>query len=241
MNKDYEVYFYGRTSTKEQNEARQIEAAHEQGIDSRRIFIDKITGKTFDRPQYNLLTGTHTTAPLLRRGDLLVILSIDRLGRDYGEIMKEWRHITQEIGANIRVLDMPLLDTSKGNDSLDSRFVADLVLQILSYVANKELEANKARRDAGYKAMENTCKKTKRVSDDKERGKAAGQDKYISNKTGKCVGRPEATYPDKWEEVYQEWKAGQITATSAMQKLNLKRNTFYNLAKRFEQTAQSKA
>ena len=78
--------------------------------------------------------------------------------------MKEWRHITQEIGANIKVIDMPLLDTSKGNDSLDSRFVADLVLQILSYVANKELEANKARRDAGYKAMETQCKAVKRVS-----------------------------------------------------------------------------
>lgn len=237
MNRDYEVYFYGRTSTKEQNEARQIEAAHEQGIDSRRIFIDKITGKTFDRPQYNLLVGTHTTAPLLRRGDLLVILSIDRLGRNYGEIMKEWRNITQEIGANIKVIDMPLLDTSKGNDSLDSRFVADLVLQILSYVANKELEANKARRDAGYKAMETQCKAVKRVSNDKARGKAAGQDKYISNKTGNAVGRPQAKYPDGWEETYQEWKAGQITATAAMKQLGLTRNTFYNLSKRYEQTA----
>lgn len=237
MNKDYEIYFYGRTSTKEQNEDRQIEAAQEQGIDNRHVFIDKISGRTFDRPQYNLLVGTHTTAPLLRKGDLLVILSIDRLGRDYNEIMNEWRHITQEIGANIKVLDMPLLDTSKGNDSLDSRFVADLVLQILSYVANKELEYNEKRRTAGYKAMESTCKAVKRVSNDTKRGKAAGQDKYISNKTGNAVGRPEATYPDNWKEIHSQWKAGQITATAAMQMLNLKRNTFYNLSKRYEAEA----
>lgn len=235
--KDYEVYFYGRTSTREQNEARQIEAAQAQGIDERHILIDKITGKTFNRPQYNLLVGTHDTAPLLRKGDLLVIYSIDRLGRDYQDVMNEWRRITQEIGANIKVIDMPLLDTSKGNNDLDSRFVADLVLQILSYVANKELEANKARREAGYAAMGNTCKKVKRVSTDKKNNKKAGQDKYISNRTGRAVGRPEAEYPDNWKEVYSLWKAGQITAVEAIRQTGLTKGTFYNLSKRYEQTA----
>lgn len=229
-----EVYFYGRTSTKEQNEARQLQAAHELGIDERHICIDKISGRTFDRPQYNLLVGTSTTAPLLRKGDLLVIYSIDRLGRNYQDIMTEWQRITRTIGANIRVLDMPLLDTSQNSGDLDSQFIADLVLQILSYVANKELEANKARREAGYAAMEKTCRTTKRVSADAHRGKEIGQDKYISNKTGRAVGRPAAEYPHNWKEVYEDWKAKKITAVEAMQRTELKKNTFYNLVKRYE-------
>lgn len=237
MNKDKEskmTYFYVRTSTKEQNEARQVEAARELGIDSRCILIDKTTGKTFDRPQYNLLVGTHATAPLLRKGDLLIIYSIDRLGRDYQEIMNEWRRITQDIGANIKVLDMPLLDTTKGNDSLDARFVADLVLQILSYVANKELQANKARREAGYAAMNDTCKKTKRVTAKYDEDGKLIEKKCISNKTGRPVGRPEAQYPEQWETVYTEWKEKKITAVKAMKQLGLTKNTFYNLVKRYE-------
>lgn len=230
-----EIYFYGRTSTKEQNEARQLQAAHEQGIDERHIYIDKISGRTFNRPQYNLLVGTSTTAPLLRKGDLLVIYSIDRLGRCYQDITREWQHITRTIGANIRVLDMPLLDTSRGSSDLDSQFVADLVLQILSYVANKELESNKARREAGYAAMEKTCRTTKRVSADAHRGKEIGQDKFISNRTGRAVGRPSAEYPSNWKEVYEDWKATKITAVEAMKRTGLRKNTFYNLARRYEQ------
>lgn len=229
-----EVFAYARVSTRQQDLARQLQAFKEMNIDERNIVIDKQSGKDFNRQGYNSLVGTHETSPLLRSGDMLVIYSIDRLGRNYNEIMKEWQHITKEIGADIKVIDMPLLDTSKGNNDLDSRFVADLVLQILSYVANKERENILARQAAGNEAMKATCKKVERVSTDEKRKKAIGDMKCISNKTGKPIGRPEATFPEEWETVYQQWKAGEITAVSAMEKLNLRKNTFYNLVKRFE-------
>lgn len=229
-----EVFAYARVSTKQQDLARQLQTFKEMNIDERNIVIDKQSGKDFNRQGYNSLVGTHETSPLLRSGDMLVIYSIDRLGRNYNEIMKEWQHITKEIGADIKVIDMPLLDTSKGNNDLDSRFVADLVLQILSYVANKERENILARQAAGNEAMKATCKKVERVSTDEKRKKAIGDMKCISNKTGKPIGRPEATFPEEWETVYQQWKAGEITAVSAMEKLNLRKNTFYNLARRFK-------
>lgn len=229
-----EVFGYARVSTKQQDLARQLQAFNELGIDERNIIIDKQSGKDFNRQGYNSLVGTHETTPLLRSGDLLVIYSIDRLGRNYGEIMQEWQHITKQIGADIKVIDMPLLDTSNGGGDLDSRFVADLVLQILSYVANKERESILARQAAGNEAMKATCEKIARVSADKTKNKKIGDMKCISNKTGRAVGRPEATFPDGWEAVYQQWKAGEITAKSAMESLNLKRNTFYNLTKRYE-------
>lgn len=229
-----EVFAYARVSTRQQDLARQLQEFKEMNIDERNIVIDKQSGKDFNRQGYNSLVGTHETSPLLRSGDMLVIYSIDRLGRNYNEIMKEWQHITKEIGADIKVIDMPLLDTSKGNNDLDSRFVADLVLQILSYVANKERENILARQAAGNEAMKATCKKVERVSTDEKRKKAIGDMKCISNKTGRAVGRPEATFPEDWETVYRQWKAGEITAVSAMEKLNLRKNTFYNLVKRFE-------
>lgn len=229
-----EVFAYARVSTRQQDLARQLQAFKEMNIDERNIVIDKQSGKDFNRQGYNSLVGTHETSPLLRSGDMLVIYSIDRLGRNYNEIMKEWQHITKEIGADIKVIDMPLLDTSKGNNDLDSRFVADLVLQILSYVANKERENILMRQAAGNEAMKATCKKVERVSTDEKRKKAIGDMKCISNKTGRAVGRPEATFPGEWESVYQQWKAKDITAVSAMEKLNLRRNTFYNLVRRYE-------
>ena len=132
------IYGYARVSSKEQNLERQIKELKGAGVEERNILMDKQSGKDFNRKSYNLLVGTDTTAPLLREGDVLTVYSIDRLGRNYTEIMKQWQYITQEIKADIRVLDMPLLDTRNNGDSLDSRFVADLVLQILSYVAQKE-------------------------------------------------------------------------------------------------------
>ena len=134
------IYGYARVSSKEQNLERQIKELKGAGVEERNILMDKQSGKDFNRKSYNLLVGTDTTAPLLREGDVLTVYSIDRLGRNYTEIMKQWQYITQEIKADIRVLDMPLLDTRNNGDSLDSRFVADLVLQILSYVAQKERE-----------------------------------------------------------------------------------------------------
>ena len=147
------IYGYARVSSKEQNLERQIKELKGAGVEERNILMDKQSGKDFNRKSYNLLVGTDTTAPLLREGDVLTVYSIDRLGRNYTEIMKQWQYITQEIKADIRVLDMPLLDTRNNGDSLDSRFVADLVLQILSYVAQKERENIKVRQSQGIACL----------------------------------------------------------------------------------------
>lgn len=124
------IYGYARVSSKEQNLERQIKELKGAGVEERNILMDKQSGKDFNRKSYNLLVGTDTTAPLLREGDVLTVYSIDRLGRNYTEIMKQWQYITQEIKADIRVLDMPLLDTRNNGDSLDSR----IALTISSFV-----------------------------------------------------------------------------------------------------------
>ena len=129
------VFGYARISSRDQNEGRQIEQLKAEGISVSNIIIDKQSGKNFDRTGYQYLIKNR-----LSEGDSLVITSVDRLGRNYQEITEQWKHITQDLKADIKVLDMPLLDTTKSGESLDSRFVADLVLQILSYVANKESE-----------------------------------------------------------------------------------------------------
>jgi DNA invertase Pin-like site-specific DNA recombinase len=206
---------YVRVSSKEQNEARQISALKEQGISDRDIFTDKVSGKSFDRPEYQRMLNA------IRKGDTLIILSIDRLGRDYSEVQEQWRHITQEIGAHIKVLDMPLLDTSVDTNSLDNKFIADLVLQILSYVAQKERENTRQRQRQGIDAMP--------IVDGKR----------VSSKTGRPVGKPKVERPEKWLEVYTEWKAERITARSAMAILGLKPNTFYNFVKE-DQTREMK-
>lgn len=212
-------YGYARVSTKEQNLARQLEALKACGIDDRFIYTDKITGKTFNRPSYNSLVGTEQTAPLLREGDLLTIYSIDRLGRDYEEIRRQWEYITKELKADIRVLDMPLLDTRCADGkNIDKTFVSDLVLQILSYVAEKERINIRNRQRAGIDCM----------AVDETTGKRIG-------KKGRPTGRPSAQYPDQWSVVYEKWINKEITATQAMNDLGLKRNTFYNLAKRYQE------
>lgn len=225
------IYGYCRVSSQDQSLARQIKAMKDAGITERYIYTDKQSGKTFNRPSYNLLVGTDETAPLLREGDLLVIYSIDRLGRNYTEIMEQWQYITREIGADIKVLDMPLLDTSAadGNNSLDRKFVADLVLQILSYVAEKERLNINARQQQGLAAMP--------LAEDQFN--LDGSKKRISAKTGRAIGRQQAQFPEEWEPVYKDWKDKRITAVGAMRKLNLTKNTFYNLAKRYEQQQDS--
>jgi DNA invertase Pin-like site-specific DNA recombinase len=200
-------YYYARVSSKEQNLDRQIEEFKKLGAPERNIITDKQSGKDFNRPGYNSLVGTATTTPLLREGDLLIIYSIDRLGRNYTEILREWQRITKEIKADIRVLDMPLLDTSVNEKNLDSTFVADLVLQILSYVANKERDNNKTRQAQGIAA---------------------------AKAKGKHLGRPKAEYPAEWQHYYIRWKNKDITAVQCMKELSLTRNTFYNLVKRYE-------
>lgn len=204
------TYGYARVSTRDQNLDRQLKALHDAGVEERDILIDKQSGKDFNRQSYKMLTEK-----LLREGDTLVILSIDRLGRNYTEIREQWELITKTMSANIKVLDMPLLDTTN-TENLDSRFIADLVLQILSYVAEKERENTRKRQRQGIDVM------------------PVVNGKKVSNKTGRATGRPSATYPDNWTEIYTQWKADQITAVKAMEILNLTKSTFYNLVKRYE-------
>ena len=203
----YQIYGYARVSTIEQNLDRQLKQLHESGIDDRHIIMDKASGKDFNRKGYNSLVGTENTAPILREGDLLVICSLDRLGRNYTEVKDQWEYITKTLKADIRVLDMPLLDTSKSGGDLDTRFIADLVLQILSYTAEKERINIKARQKQGIE---------------------------VALQKGVKFGRPAIDFPDNWESVYKQWKAGEITAKVAMELLNLKRNTFYRLVQKHE-------
>lgn len=201
------IWGYCRVSTAEQNLDRQIAAMKENGIDEQHILCDKASGKDFDRRAWNTLVGTEQTAPLLRKGDLLVVLSLDRLGRNYTDIRQQWQRITAEIGADIKVLDMPLLDTSTSTESLDKRFIADLVLQILSYTAEKERANIHKRQEQGI---------------------------AVAKAQGVKFGRPAMEFPDRWESVYSQWKDGQIKAVEAMKELNLTKPTFYRLVKRFE-------
>lgn len=216
-----EIYGYARVSTKEQNITRQLEQLRAFGIPERNIRCDKASGKTFNRREYNALVGTVETAPLLRQGDLLVIISLDRLGRSYKEIREQWNYIINDIGADIVVLDMPLLDTRQSNDNLDRKFIADLVLQILSYVAQKELENTKRRQQQGMEVM------------------PIINGKRTSLKTGRPTGRPNAEFPQEWQPYYERWRLGELTATKCMEILNLKRSTFYKLVKIYEQNKQS--
>lgn len=202
------TYGYVRVSSKDQNLDRQIDQLTAAGIDERCIYQDKQSGKDFNRKGWNTLVGTKDTDPVLREGDLLVVVSLDRMGRNYTEIKEQWQHITHTIGADIKVLDMPMLDTTKSGDNLDRRFIADLVLQILSYTAEKERKNIHARQEQGIQS---------------------------AHDRGVKFGRPAAQFPDEWEQTYTAWKDGQITATAAMNSLGMKRTTFYKLAKQYEQ------
>jgi DNA invertase Pin-like site-specific DNA recombinase len=200
MSNQNRTYGYCRISDKDQNEARQVSAMIEVGVDDRFILNDKQSGKDFNRPQYQLLKK------VLRDGDLLVIKSIDRLGRNYKEIIREWQEITQDIKADIKVLDMALLDTTLHKDLLGT-FISDLILQVLAYVAEQERQNIKQRQAEGI---------------------------AVAKAQGKHLGRPKAVMPENFESVYKEWKAGQITAKKAMDVLGLKRTTFYEFVKRRE-------
>ena len=191
------IFGYARVSSKEQNEERQINAFKEMNINERDIYIDKQSGKDFERKQYSILKN------ILRENDLLVIKSIDRLGRNYEMIMNEWKDITKNIKADIFVIDMPLLDTRNNKDLLGT-FISDLVLQILSYVAEQERTFIKARQKEGIESA-----KSKGIK----------------------FGRPKIEKPNNFEEVINMWKDKKIKSKEAMELLNLKANTFYNLIK----------
>lgn len=191
------IFGYARVSSKEQNEERQLVAFKELGIDERDIYIDKQSGKDFDRKQFHILKN------VLRENDLLVIKSIDRLGRNYNMIMDEWKDITKNIKADILVIDMPLLDTRNNKDLLGT-FISDLVLQILSYVAEQERIFIKQRQKEG-----------------------------ISNalNNGVKFGRPKKEKPHNFDVVVSRWENKEITAREAMALLELKPNTFYNMVR----------
>lgn len=194
------TFGYCRVSSTDQKEDRQLEAMLELGINERDIFVDKCSGKNFDRPQYQALKVQ------LREGDVLVIKSIDRLGRNYKQICEEWREITREIKANIKVLDMPVLDTTR-TEGLIGEVISDIVLQLLSYVAEQERAFIKQRQAEGIK---------------------------LAKEKGKRLGKPPIEYPENWDNVYKVWKSGAITAREAMKQLNLKPTSFYKLAKQYD-------
>jgi len=201
MTTNTRVFGYGRVSSKGQNLDRQIEAFKKMGILERDIYTDKASGKDFDRENYKALKK------VMRVGDTLIIYSLDRLGRNYTEIRKEWEELTKEICVKIKVLDMPLLDTTKAKNELTEMFIADLVLQVLSYVAENERNNIRARQEQGIK---------------------------IAKEKGIKFGRPQAEYPEEWETEYNNWKSGNQTAVDTMKHLGLKKTTFYKLVKTYE-------
>ena len=195
------IFGYMRISSSDQNELRQLIAFKEFGISERDIYIDKQSGKDFNRKEYKLMLNN------IRENDLVVFMSLDRMGRNYSEIQEQWRYITKELKADIKILDMELLDTRGDNNSLDRKFICDLTLQILAYVAEKERVNIKTRQAQGIAAAK------------------ANNVKF---------GRPKTEKPDNWDEVITRWKDKEITAKQAMQELGLKRATFYSMIKNEE-------
>ena len=195
------TFGYMRISSSDQNELRQLIAFKEFGISERDIYIDKQSGKDYNRKEYKLMLNN------IRENDLVVFMSLDRMGRNYSEIQEQWRYITKELKADIKILDMDLLDTRGDNNSLDRKFICDLTLQILAYVAEKERVNIKTRQAQGIAAAK------------------ANNVKF---------GRPKTEKPDNWDEVITRWKDKEITAKQAMQELGLKRATFYSMIKNEE-------
>lgn len=189
-----QLYGYIRVSTKEQNEGRQVLAMEEQGIPKKNVFMDKQSGKDFERPQYKRLLRK------LKKGDVLYIKSIDRLGRNYTEILEQWAVITKEKKVDIVVIDMPLLDTRDKGRDLTGMFVADLVLQILSYVAETERDFIKKRQAEGI---------------------AAAKAKGVK------FGPKKKEMPENFEQVKAKWEKGEISAREAGKILNVSYSTFY--------------
>lgn len=207
------IFAYVRVSTKEQCEDRQVEAikeyckANKLELEDRNIIIDKQSGKDFNREGYQLLKNF-----LLRPGDILIVKELDRLGRNMDQIKKEWQELTDK-GINIVVIDTPILNTADKTD-LEKKLIGNIVFELLSYLAEKEREKIKQRQREGIEA---------------------------AKKAGKHLGRPRIdldTLDEKQKEIlnhyYQRWRNGLITATEFMQKVGLKRNTFYKIIKQYE-------
>ena len=192
-----QLYGYIRVSTKDQHEDRQLAALRAFPVQEKNLFIDKQSGKDFARPQYRKLVGK------LRPGDVLVVKSIDRLGRNYDEILAQWRVLTKERKVDIVVLDMPLLDTRSGTRDLTSTFIADLVLQILSYVAETERENIRQRQAEGIAA---------------------------ARQRGVRFGRPRKPIPANFQEVKAQWEKGEMSSRKAAENLCVAQDTFLRWA-----------
>ena len=206
------VFNYIRVSSKGQNETRQLVQHREfneaNGFTNAIELIDKATGTNINRENLQLLLK------IVGEGDLVVISSIDRLSRNYKEVIQLWNEITSK-GSDIVVLDMPLLDTRQYKDLLGD-FISNLILQVLGYVAQQETEFRKERQMQGINAMP--------IIDGKK----------VSKKTNRPIGRPTIEYPNNWEEIYNSWKNKEITGVKAYEQLNLKKTTFYKLVKEYE-------
>ncbi len=189
---------YARVSSTDQNLDRQLEAFDKVGVD--KVYADKMSGKNFDREEYQKMKS------VLKKGDTLYIKSIDRLGRNYDMIIDEWREITHNIGADIVVIDMPLLDTRDKEKGLTGKFISDLVLQILSYVAETERNNIKQRQAEGIR---------------------------IAKEKGVHMGRPKQELPDKFREFAQKWYNKEISILDAIQQSGMKRTTFLKYAKEY--------
>ena len=192
------VYGYARVSTAEQNEERQLVALDNAGVERENIFVDHQSGKDFERPNYRRLLSR------MCAGDLLYVQSIDRLGRNYEEILKQWRLLTKEMNIDVCVIDMPLLDTRNGKDLMGT-FIADLVLQILSFVAENERASIRKRQAEGIAAA-----------------KARGVQ----------FGRPVSPLPENFEEVFRRWRDNELSVRDAAEACGMPKGTFYGKARR---------
>lgn len=187
------IYGYVRVSSIDQNEERQIVELSKRNVVSKNIYIDKQSGKSFERPQYKKLIKK------IKQGDLLYILSIDRLGRNYLEIQEQWRMLTKEKGIDICVIDMPLLDTRNGRDLMGT-FIADLVLQILSFVAQNERENIRKRQAQGI---------------------------AVAKAKGIRFGRPEIALPQNFEELVHKWEKKKLPLSEVLELCKMSEATFY--------------
>ena len=187
------TYGYVRVSSRDQNEDRQLDALRGMEIEERNIFIDKQSGKDFERPQYKRLVRK------VRREDLICIKSIDRLGRNYTEIQEQWRYLTKEKGADIVVLDMPLLDTRRGKDLMGT-FLSDIVLQVLSFAAENERTNIRQRQAEGIAA---------------------------AKARGVRFGRPQIIMPEYFGKTVRSWERKEITVEEAVRRCGVSESTFY--------------
>lgn len=189
-----EKYAYVRVSTKEQNIDRQIMALKPYNIPQKNIFCDYQSGKDFCRPAYQKMLKR------LKRGDLLIVKSVDRFGRNYNEIVKQWQLITKELGADILVLDMELLDTRQKSGNITGTFIADMVLQIMAYFAQAERDSIQQRQAEGIAA---------------------------AKAKGKHLGRPHSPLPGGFEEICEKCMANELSTRKAAARLNMSHSTFY--------------